>query len=58
MDFNHNNKDNDNCNINKNKNFINIEKFSYLYPDGHRITHQMRWFKSSSVRNSSSYIAL
>ena len=33
--------------INKDKNFINTkntEDFSYLYPNGHRITHQMRWF--------------
>ena len=41
---------NDNFEFNKNKKFINlenIEKFSYLYPNGHRITHQMRWLKYS-----------
>tara|TARA_B100000945_G_C19960174_1_gene402686 strand:- start:23 stop:208 length:186 start_codon:yes stop_codon:yes gene_type:complete len=38
---------------NLNKNVINIERnerVSYLYPDGHRITHQMRWFKGSRYR--------
>ena len=24
-----------------------IENLDYLYPNGHRITHQMRWFKVS-----------
>tara|TARA_Y100001968_G_C19049980_1_gene568676 strand:+ start:422 stop:592 length:171 start_codon:yes stop_codon:yes gene_type:complete len=23
----------------------NIENLNYLYPNGHRMTHQMRWFK-------------
>ena len=26
------------------------EKSTYLYPYGHRITHQMRWFKGSRDR--------
>ena len=26
------------------------EKLTYLYPNGHRITHQMRWFKGSRDR--------
>ena len=37
----------------KNKNIIEIEtneKFNYLYPNGHRTTHQMRWFKGSRDR--------
>tara|TARA_Y100001968_G_C19140112_1_gene611010 strand:+ start:274 stop:459 length:186 start_codon:yes stop_codon:yes gene_type:complete len=25
----------------------NIENLNYLYPNGHRITHQMRWLKIS-----------
>ena len=25
----------------------NQENSNYLYPNGHRITHQMRWFKGS-----------
>ena len=32
---------------NKNQILINSENISYLYPNGHRITHQMRWFKAS-----------
>tara|TARA_Y100001968_G_scaffold313467_1_gene337718 strand:+ start:164 stop:454 length:291 start_codon:yes stop_codon:yes gene_type:complete len=34
-----------------------IEKSSYLYPNGHRITHQMRWFKGSRDRGSKSDLA-
>ncbi len=26
------------------------KKLTYLYPNGHRITHQMRWFKGSNDR--------
>ena len=28
----------------------NIDKQNYLYPNGHRITHQMRWLKASRYR--------
>ena len=38
---------------NLNKNIFNLERnerIRYLYPDGHRITHQMRWFKGSRDR--------
>ena len=31
-----------------------IENLNYLYPNGHRITHQMRWFKGSRNRGLSS----
>ncbi len=34
--------------VNKNETFTcnnKIENLSYLYPNGHRITHQMRWLK-------------
>ena len=34
-----------------------IEKLSYLYPNGHRITHQMRWFKGSRDRGFKSDLA-
>jgi len=27
-----------------------IDNLNYLYPNGHRITHQMRWFKGSRDR--------
>ena len=29
----------------KNPYLETTEDFNYLYPNGHRITHQMRWFK-------------
>jgi len=31
-----------------------IDNQSYLYPNGHRITHQMRWFKGSRDRGLNS----
>ena len=34
-----------------------IENLNYLYPNGHRITHQMRWFKGSRNRGLKSDIA-
>ena len=33
------------------------EKLNYLYPNGHRITHQMRWFKGSRDRGFKSNLA-
>ena len=27
-----------------------VENLNYLYPNGHRITHQMRWFKAIRKR--------
>ena len=35
----------------------NIENIHYIYPNGHRITHQMRWFKGSRDRGLSTDIA-
>ncbi len=38
---------------NKNKKISysrNFENKDYLYPNGHKITHQMRWFKGSRNR--------
>ena len=29
---------------------ISTGNLNYLYPNGHRMTHQMRWFKHSSGR--------
>ena len=46
--------------VNKTKKTINsetIENLNYLYPNGHRITHQMRWFKGSCDRRLRSDIA-
>jgi len=31
----------------KNIDIQNQENANYLYPNGHRITHQMKWFKVS-----------
>ena len=45
---------------NKNENFIvgqANKKLSYLYPDGHRMTHQMRWYKGSRDRGLRSDMA-
>ncbi len=33
--------------INTNERFISTENINYLYPNGHRMTNQMRWFKGS-----------
>ena len=34
-----------------------LGNLNYLYPNGHRITHQMRWFKGSRDRGFNSDIA-
>ncbi len=46
-----------NCNDNfqeigdRNKKTVSTENFHYLYPNGHRTTHQMKWFKGSQNRD-------
>ena len=40
-----------------NKKVFSIENLNYLYPNGHRITHQMKWFKGSRNRCLRSDIA-
>jgi hypothetical protein len=53
MQLNQNNADRSKDIVNQNEKVIqreNIENFNYLYPNGHRITHQMRWFKGSRNR--------
>ena len=42
---------------NRNEKVIPTEKQNYLYPNGHRMTHQMRWFKVSRDRDLRSNIA-
>ena len=40
--------------LNKNEKLIQsktIQNLTYLYPYGHRINHQMRWFKFSRDRD-------
>ncbi len=53
MQLNQNNTDKFQDIINKNQKVIPIqliENRNYLYPDGHRMTPQMRWFKGSRDR--------
>ena len=57
MEFNQNKTDYSQDIINENEKVITnetIENLNYLYPNGHRITHQMRWFKGSRNRSLSS----
>ena len=57
MEFNQNKTDYSQDIINENEKVITnetIENLNYLYPNGHRITHQMRWFKGSRNRGLSS----
>ena len=54
MEFIENNIDDSQDIANTIEKFIHSEtnkKLSYLYPNGHRITHQMRWFKVSRDRD-------
>ena len=60
MQSNQNNTYNSQDIVNQNKKLIPIQaiyKRNYLYPDGHRITHQMRWFKGSRDNGLKSDIA-
>ena len=53
IELNQNNTDKSQDIINKNENLIPIqaiESRNYLYPNGHRMTPQMRWFKGSRDR--------
>ena len=53
MQLNQTNTDHSQDIVNENEKVIiseTIENFNYLYPNGHRITHQMRWFKGSRDR--------
>ena len=43
--------------VNSNEKFISDENLNYLYPNGHRMTHQMRWLKSCYNRGLSSDVA-
>jgi len=43
--------------VNRNENLISIKNLNYLYPNGHRETHQMRWFKGSRDRGLRSDLA-
>ena len=49
-------KKNQNCTdnfqekVNRNEKLISTKNLNYLYPNGHCMTHQMRWFKVSHDR--------
>ena len=60
MQLNQNNTDKSQDIINKNEKVIPIQDIdtrNYLYPDGHRMTPQMRWFKGSRKRGFKSDMA-
>ena len=57
MELNQNSNDNLKDIVNRNENFISTEDLDYLYPNGHHMTHQMRWFKGSRNRGLRSDIA-
>ena len=43
--------------LNRNEKVFSAKKDNYLYPNGHRKTLQMRWFKGSRDRSLRSDIA-
>ena len=43
--------------LNRKEKVKDTENFNYLYPNGHRMTHQMRWFKGSRYRGLRTDIA-
>ncbi len=55
MKLNQNSDDNYQDIVHRNQKEILDENINYLYPNGHRITHQMRWFKASRDRVLASY---
>ena len=50
MESNKDNPDNLQEGVNRDEKIFSTENLHYLYPNGHRITHQMRWFKGSRDR--------
>ena len=57
MESNQYNTDNFQEIVNRNVKVVLTENLNYLYPNGHRITPQMRWFKGSFARGLRSDIA-
>ena len=57
MELNQNNTDKLKEIVNRNKKVISMEGHDYLYPNGHRMTPQSRWFKGSLDRGLRSDIA-
>ena len=52
MESNQNNTDDLKERVDRNKKLSSTDNLNYLYPNGHRMTHQMRWLKA--IRNRSS----
>ena len=50
MESSQNSIDNSQEIVNRNEKRNSTENLNYLYPNGHRMTHQMRWFKGSRDR--------
>ena len=50
MKSNQNSSDNSQEIVDRNQNFMSTANLNYLYPNGHRMTHQMKWFKGSLDR--------
>ena len=50
MESNQNKSENSHQIVNKNEKVISTENLNYLYPNGHYMTHQMKWFKGSRDR--------
>tara|TARA_Y100001968_G_scaffold97807_1_gene87770 strand:+ start:369 stop:545 length:177 start_codon:yes stop_codon:yes gene_type:complete len=57
MELNQNKIDNSQEIVDINKKLFSIEDLSYFYPNGHRTTHQMKWFKGSRDRGLKSDMA-
>ena len=57
MKSNQNSNDHSKYLVDRKQEIILNENLNYLYPNGHRITHQMRWFKGSRDRCLKSDIA-
>ena len=57
MESSQNSIDNSQEIVNRNEKRNSTENLNYLYPNGHRMTHQMRWFKGSRDRGLKSDIA-
>ena len=57
MESNQHNTDNLQERVDRNEKVPSTENLNYMYPNGNRITHQMRWFKGSRDRCLRSDIA-
>ena len=47
MEFNHKSNNDLKKIVVRNEKETSTENLNYLYPNGHRMTHQMKWFKGS-----------